>query len=62
MLHVVRHLRELNPEQRQILIVNFLVPSTAGTETSHPSSIVVMVTQHINVLAIFMDQTKLRLL
>lgn len=64
MLHmVVRRFGELKPEQLQLPIVIFLVPSTEWVQKlSRPSSLAVMVNQHIKILAIFMDRAILQLL
>lgn len=64
MLHmVVRHFGELRPEQLQLPIVIFLVPSTEWVQKlSRLSSLAVMVNQHIKILATFMDQAILQLL
>jgi len=53
---VVRHFGELKPEQLQLPIVIFLVPSTEWVlKLSRLSSLAAMVNQRIKVLAIFMD-------
>jgi len=63
MLHAVRHFGELKPEQLQLPIVIFLVPSTEWVQKpSRQSSLVVMVNRRIKVLAIFMDRAILLLL